>query len=130
MSEPSTQGHSPRDAQHAASDIGQPPNLTASQISALGLEFDRSGAAWTSWQTSDEGEDEPSTHGRNRVWNVQFGTQWRSLAVYDLRDLRALGTARWHEVLKGESSPVRRLGIHKLHAKRGVVVQGSAVISY
>jgi hypothetical protein len=81
------------------------------------LEFDRSGAAWTSWQTSDEGEDEPSTHGRNRVWNVQFGTQWRSLAVYDLRDLRALGTARWHEVLKGESSPVRRLGIHKLRCK-------------
>ena len=54
---------------------------------------DWSGAAWTSRQGSDEGDDQASAHGRNRVWNVAFGPQRRSLWVGNRRERQAPGTA-------------------------------------
>ena len=34
----------------------------------------------------DEGENEPSAHGRDRVWDVPFGPQRRSLWVGNRRE--------------------------------------------
>lgn len=36
-------------------------------------EPDWSGTAWTSRQVLDQRENEPSAHGRNRIWNVPLG---------------------------------------------------------
>ncbi len=56
-------------------------SLTASQISWLRRCCDRSIAAWTSRQASDERADQPSTHGCDGVWDVTLGPQRRILCV-------------------------------------------------
>jgi hypothetical protein len=50
---------------------GSSSNVTASQN--FRQVRDPSGAARTSRQVFEEGEDEPSAHGGNRVWNVPLG---------------------------------------------------------
>src|SRR5580765_6954250 len=67
---------------------------------------DFSGAAWTSRQGSDDGENKPSTHGCNRVWNVTLGTQRWSPLVDNLREREALGATRWHEIPRGNRLPL------------------------
>src|SRR6202158_3625792 len=83
-------------------------NHTASQISSAAA------ATRTSRQGFDERVDQPHAHGRDRVRNVAFRPQGRILWGDNLRVKQALGMAWRDEVLRGESFPARRSGIHKL----------------
>jgi len=75
---------------------------------------DWSGVTRTSWQVSDQGENQPPAHGGDRVWNVALGTQRRSLWADNWRQWQVAGTTCRDAVLKGESSPFGRSGIRKL----------------
>src|SRR5262245_32329756 len=76
-----------------------------------------SGTAWASRQGARERHGEISAHGRDRVRDVAFRPQWRSLWVGNLRERQVSGRTRRHEVLRGESSPARRSGSRKLRCR-------------
>jgi len=65
-------------------------------------------AAGTSWQGLDDPPGQSQAHGCDRVGDVSFRPRWRSLWVGNRRVSEVPGTARRNEVLRGESSPVRR----------------------
>src|ERR1700738_2726243 len=53
------------------------------------------------------------THGCDRVWDVALRPRGRILWVDNRWVSEVSGTAWWNEVLRGESSPARRSGIHR-----------------
>src|SRR5262249_48966306 len=70
-------------------------------------------AARASWQGLGERMDQARAHGGDRVWNVAFRPQGRSLWVDNLRVGQASGRAWRSKRLRGESSPARRSGNHR-----------------
>src|SRR6266566_6986611 len=70
-------------------------------------------ATRTSLQGSDDRVGQPPAHGCDRIWNVAFRPQGRILWVDNRRERQVAGRERSSEVLRGESSPVRRSGIRK-----------------
>ena len=75
-------------------------NLTASQIFPT-MPGHWSRAAWASRQPGDDGGDQPSAHRCDRVWDVPFGTQRRSLWVGNRRIPQVARTAGRDQVLRG-----------------------------
>src|SRR5271168_4929587 len=85
------------------------PNFTASQISPLRPCWHCSLTARASPEVLGEGDDQPSAHSGDRIWNVALGSQRRRRWVGDRRERQVLRTAWRDEILRGESSPARRL---------------------
>ena len=56
-------------------------------------ECDWSRAAWTSRERSDESDNQSPSHGRDRVRDVAFGPQRRSLWVGNLRERQVAGNS-------------------------------------
>src|SRR6266436_2735464 len=90
-----------------------PASTTALQIATRTLPS-CAAAAWAAWQACDDNCDEPSAHGGDRVWDVPFRPQGWILGVDNCRVRQVAGAAWRNEVLRGESSPSRRSGIHRL----------------
>ena len=110
----------PRAAQHISSPLvrpraGQPlvlphPNFTASQISPLRPCWHCSLTARASPEVLGEGDDQPSAHSGDRIWNVALGSQRRRRGVGDRRERQVLRTAWRDEILRGGIvSPIRGL---------------------
>src|SRR5882757_10653967 len=85
-------------------------STTASLVALPQLPKVWSVAARTSWQSSDDGVDQSYSHGGDRVWNVSLRPQGELLWVGSLWIWQVSGIARRDELLRGESSPVRRSG--------------------
>src|ERR1700758_4331920 len=71
---------------------------------------DRRVAATASREGLGEGDDEPSAHGCDRVWDVSFGSDRRRLWVDNCRERQIASRARRGSVLRGEGRRVRRSG--------------------
>src|SRR5271154_2267823 len=88
-------------------------SFTASQISPLRPCWHCSLTARASPEVLGEGDDQPSAHSGDRIWNVALGSQRRRGGGGDQRERQVLRTAWRDEILRGESSPARRLRSRK-----------------
>src|ERR1700693_4902975 len=87
-------------------------NLTVSQIAShVWWSFAR--AAWAARQDSRERDDQYLMDGGDRVGDVALRSYRRRRGVGNLREWQVSRTSWSNEVLRGESSPVRRSGIHR-----------------
>jgi hypothetical protein len=76
--------------------------------------FARCVTARTSRQGGCEGDDQMSTHRRNRVGDMSFGADGRRLGVCNFGEPQASRIDRWRRrQLRGEPSPARRSGRHR-----------------
>ena len=69
---------------------------------------DRGVATRASREGPGESDDEASSHGRDRVWDVALGSDRRRLWVGNRREWQIAGAAQRKVVLRGEGRPVRR----------------------
>src|SRR5438105_9388643 len=88
-------------------------SLTVSQISV----FVPSGAAWATRECRSESGHQSPSHRCNRVRNVAFRPQRRILWARNLRVRQLAGPTWWHDLLRGESSLVRRSGMRRPQCK-------------
>ena len=103
-------GHAPGRCGPTAGDhlLAHAFNLTASVIGNSYRLADRRVATRASREGSGESDDEASTHGRDRVWDVALGSDRRRLWVGNRREWQIAGAAQRKVVLRGEGRPVRR----------------------
>jgi hypothetical protein len=83
-------------------------SLTASVIGNSECLADRGVATRASREGPGESDDEASSHGRDRVWDVALGSDRRRLWVGNRREWQIAGAAQRKVVLRGEGRPVRR----------------------
>src|ERR1700731_2164351 len=88
--------------------FGQPLSLTASVIGNSECLADRGVATRASREGPGESDDEASSHGGCRVWDVALGSDRRRLWVGNRREWQIAGAAQRKVVLRGEGRPVRR----------------------
>ena len=93
-------------------------SLTASQVFVGGDVCAEGGAARTARQQFGEGDGEAALHRRDRVRHVAFGPDRRRLWVGNRRVWQISGASGRRQVLRGESSPVRRSGIRRRRCTR------------
>src|SRR5438132_13377009 len=82
---------------------GQALSLTASVIGNSCRLADRRVATRVSREGPGESGDEASSHGRDRVWDVAFGSDWRRLWVGNHREWQIPRAAGRNVVLRGDN---------------------------
>src|ERR1700732_4158102 len=91
-------------------------NCTASENTAP-VPFESGYAIWTSWQHSCDRDDQALMQRGDRVGNVTLGPDRRRRGVGNYREWQVFCVSQRNEVLRGESSPVRRSGTRRLRCK-------------
>src|SRR6202048_1639860 len=89
---------------------------TASENTAP-VPFESAYAIWTSWQHSCDRDDQALMQRGDRVGNVTLGPDRRRRGVGNYREWQVFCVSQRNEVLRGESSPVRRSGTRRLRCK-------------
>src|SRR6195256_3780488 len=89
---------------------------TASENTAP-VPFESAYAIWTSWQHSCDRDDQALMQRGDRVGNVTLGPDRRRRGVGNYREWQGFLVFQRNEVLRGESSPVRRSGTRRLRCK-------------
>src|SRR5207244_1116144 len=99
---------SSRDSKNLVFMDGHLASLTASVIGNSCRLADRRVATRASREGPGESDDEESSHGGDRVWNVAFGSDRRRLWVGNPREWQIARAAGRKVVLRGEWRRVRR----------------------